>query len=90
MLKESRLIIADYSSVAFDFAYMNKPLLYFQFDEEEYRTKHYKNDIFLMKKWIFGNCLLYKKLENKIEYLVEKSFKILNIIQKWLLFFFDY
>ena len=28
----SRLIITDYSSIAFDFAYMKKPVIYYQFD----------------------------------------------------------
>lgn len=30
----SNLIITDYSSVAFDFAYLRKPVIYFQFDKE--------------------------------------------------------
>ncbi|WML24854.1 CDP-glycerol glycerophosphotransferase family protein [Neobacillus sp. OS1-33] len=30
---ESSLLITDYSSVAFDFAYLKKPLLYFQFEK---------------------------------------------------------
>lgn len=30
---ESSLIITDYSSVAFDFAYLRKPIIYFQFDK---------------------------------------------------------
>lgn len=41
LLKDSAMLITDYSSVAFDFAYMKKPLIYFQFDEEEYRKMHY-------------------------------------------------
>lgn len=41
LLKESALLITDYSSVFFDFAYMKKPILYFQFDEVEFRKKHY-------------------------------------------------
>lgn len=40
LLKQSAMLITDYSSVAFDFAYMEKPICYFQFDEKEYR----KND----------------------------------------------
>ncbi len=33
---ESNMIITDYSSVAFDFAYLHKPLIYTQFDKEEF------------------------------------------------------
>lgn len=33
---ESNLIVTDYSSVAFDFAYLRKPVLYFQADQKEF------------------------------------------------------
>lgn len=33
---ESDLILTDYSSVAFDFAYLRKPVVYTQFDREEF------------------------------------------------------
>lgn len=33
LLKQSSMLITDYSSVAFDFAYMKKPICYYQFDE---------------------------------------------------------
>ncbi len=33
---ESEMIITDYSSVAFDFAYLEKPVIYTQFDSEEF------------------------------------------------------
>lgn len=40
LLRECKYLITDYSSIAFDFAYMKKPLQYFQFDYEEFREKH--------------------------------------------------
>ena len=40
IFKESSLLITDYSSVAFDFAYMKKPVLYYQFDREEFFANH--------------------------------------------------
>ena len=40
LLRECKYLITDYSSVAFDFAYMKKPLQYFQFDYEEFRKNH--------------------------------------------------
>ena len=33
---ESDLIVTDYSSIAFDFAYLRKPVLYYQADEKEF------------------------------------------------------
>ena len=46
LLSQSSLLITDYSSVSFDFAYMKKPIIYTQFDYDEYRKKHYKKDYF--------------------------------------------
>lgn len=46
LLMESALLITDYSSVFFDFAYMSKPLAYFQFDEELFFKTQYKRGYF--------------------------------------------
>lgn len=46
LLKESLLLITDYSSVFFDFAYMRKPIIYYQFDIEKYREVHYSQGYF--------------------------------------------
>lgn len=54
ILKESSLMITDYSSVYMDFAYMEKPIIYFQFDYEEYRKKQYQDGYFDYKKDGFG------------------------------------
>lgn len=42
LLKESCMLITDYSSVYFDMAYMRKPIVFYQFDEEDFHTKHYQ------------------------------------------------
>ena len=36
LFAESNLVITDYSSAVFDFAYLRKPVLYFQADQEEF------------------------------------------------------
>ena len=41
LLKESDLLVTDYSSVYFDFAYMRKPVIFYLFDYERYRKEHY-------------------------------------------------
>jgi len=41
VLKESALMITDYSSVFMDFAYMSKPIIFFQFDYDEFRKRQY-------------------------------------------------
>ena len=41
LLIESKLLVTDFSSVFFDFGYMNKPVIYYQFDREKYIHNHY-------------------------------------------------
>lgn len=42
LLKESKMLITDFSSVYFDMAYMSKPVIMYQFDHLEFRSKHYQ------------------------------------------------
>ncbi|MCR5396717.1 MAG: bifunctional glycosyltransferase family 2 protein/CDP-glycerol:glycerophosphate glycerophosphotransferase [Lachnospiraceae bacterium] len=37
---ESALMVTDYSSAIFDFAYLQKPVIYYQFDREDFFTNH--------------------------------------------------
>ncbi len=41
LLKQSVILITDYSSVCYDFAYMHKPVVYYQFDYDEFEEKQY-------------------------------------------------
>ena len=54
LLKTSSLLITDYSSVYMDFAYMEKPEIYYQFDEQAYRKGHYKEGYFSYRQDGFG------------------------------------
>ena len=54
LLKESKILITDYSSVAFDFAYMKKPVIYYQFDSDKYYNNHYTKGYFDYEKYGFG------------------------------------
>ena len=40
LLKNSALMITDYSSVAFDFGYMRKPVIYYQFDRDMFEAEY--------------------------------------------------
>lgn len=42
LLKDSEILITDYSSVFFDMMYMNKPVVFYQFDYERFTNEHYK------------------------------------------------
>ena len=46
LLKKSALLITDYSSVFFDFAYLGKPIIFYQFDEKKFRQGQYKKGYF--------------------------------------------
>ncbi|SDM78198.1 CDP-glycerol glycerophosphotransferase family protein [Bacillus sp. OK048] len=62
LLKESRLLITDYSSVAFDFAYMRKPLIYYQFDQQRYYTDHFQKGYFDCNRDGFGPVIRDEKI----------------------------
>lgn len=70
LLKESQLLITDYSSIAFDFAYMKKPLIYYQFDKEMYDKNHYKEGYFDYEKDGFG------KVVKNLKYLMDELLDI--------------
>ena len=63
LLKNSALLITDYSSVFMDFAYMNKPIIYYQFDQEEFRKKHLSEGYFKYERDGFGDVI---KNENEV------------------------
>lgn len=54
LIKSSTVLITDYSSVAFDFAYLGKPVIYYQFDEEEFFSQHFERGYFDYRKHGFG------------------------------------
>lgn len=60
LLRKSSLLITDYSSVFFDFAYMKKPIIFFQFDYEQYRKKQYQEGYFDYKD-SFGDVVTDKE-----------------------------
>jgi CDP-glycerol glycerophosphotransferase (TagB/SpsB family) len=55
LLKESAVLITDFSSVFFDFAYMKKPIIYFQFDKETFYGRHYRKGYFDYRDIGFGD-----------------------------------
>ncbi len=54
LLKSSNLLITDYSSIAMDFAYLEKPLFYYQFDYEMFRRGQYQEGYFDYREDGFG------------------------------------
>lgn len=54
LINESKIMITDYSSVNFDFAYLNKPIIYYQFDYDDFMQNHFGEGYFKYKKDAFG------------------------------------
>lgn len=89
LLKESSLCITDYSSVAFDFAYMEKPVLYYQFDYNEYRSRHFQEGYFSYINDGFGTVVEKEnELISEIEKNIKNDFIINNEMKKRISKFF--
>ncbi len=77
IFKESKLFITDYSSTFFDFAYLKKPEIFFQFDRQDFFKNHYKAGYFDYGKDAFGDVLeLPQEVVEKIEYYFNNNFKM--------------
>lgn len=46
LMNESSILITDYSSVAFDMAFMERPIMYYHFDYDEYRKGQHPEGYF--------------------------------------------
>lgn len=69
LLKEAEILITDYSSVAFDLAYMKKKTIYFQFDLEKYREEQYQDGYYSYEKNGFGP--IYKSYDELKESILD-------------------
>ena len=93
LLAKASILITDYSSVFFDFGYLKKPVIYTQFDYDEYRNNHFPNGYFDYKRDGFGpicnnieciiNSILYNfknKCRLRISYLrkIKRFFKFFD------------
>lgn len=76
LLMEAKLLVTDYSSVFLDAAYMGKPMVYFQFDKEEFYDKHYQKGYFSFETMGFGKvCKTSEAVADGIESCIEKAFE---------------
>ena len=54
IIEKASLLITDYSSISMDFAYMKRPVLYYQFDKERFRNEHLSKSYFDFEDDGFG------------------------------------
>ena len=91
LMIDSTAMITDYSSVFFDFAYMNKPEVYFQFDEEKYRNSHYKKGYFDYRENGFGPVFTeVKEVVDYITNLIDNDCRIEDIYKQRVDSFFTF
>ncbi len=77
LLMESAILVTDYSSIYFDFAYMRKPLVYYQFDYEKYRKGQYQEGYFSYKRDGFGPVVeIEEDLLDELESIIKNNFKM--------------
>jgi len=78
IFKKSALLVTDYSSVAFDFAYLRKPVMYSQFDFEAFYAQHvHDKGYFDYARDGFGPVTdTYEDTINKIIGFIENDCKI--------------
>lgn len=92
ILKESSLIITDYSSISMDFAYMERPVIYFQFDQSEFSAGHYKysREYFTHERDGFGPVVTnVDDLVSSVREVIEREFVMSNYYLDRVQTFFD-
>lgn len=78
LLKESKALITDFSSIQFDFAYMRKPLMYYQFDSID---DHYKVGYFDYERDGFGP--VYSEEEALVDYIIDRIENKFSLEEKY-------
>lgn len=91
VLKSAALLITDYSSVFFDMVYMKKPVIFYQFDYDEFRKYDYRNGYFNYKDNGFARS--YKNAECVIRCLedcINHDYMIDNRYLQWFKKYFPF
>ncbi|GAB2538282.1 CDP-glycerol glycerophosphotransferase family protein [Gracilibacillus alcaliphilus] len=80
LIKQSAMMLTDYSSVGFDFSFLHKPVLYYQFDRSRFigkRPSHLDLDNELPGEIAFDYDVLLEKLEGyaKNDFQMKEEYK---------------
>lgn len=91
VLKNSSCLITDYSSVANDFAYMNKPLAYYQADFKKFYKYHLPTGYWDYKEDGFGPvCYTSKEVVLWLDKCISAGFKPEPIYESRATDFFEF
>ena len=90
LLNKTDLLITDFSSLYFDIAYRQRPIIYYQFDTNKYRKNQLEEGYFSYEKDGFGDIFNNSDLViNKIKYYIDNNFKIEDKYLKRMNLFFE-
>ena len=90
LINKTDLLITDFSSIFFDIAYRQRPIIYYQFDRDKYRKNQLPKGYFSYEKDGFGDVFENSELViNKIKYYIDNNFKLENTYLKRMNTFFE-
>lgn len=76
LLKTSEMMITDYSSVFFDMIYMKKPVIFYQFDRDDFRKFQYEQGYFDYQNTPFGKSYTKQNLVlEELQKIVENGYR---------------
>lgn len=87
LLKSSSMLITDYSSVYFDMLYMNKPVIFYQFDQKEFHCNHYEKG-YIEENRLGPVALCQKQLLSDLRETINNNCAIQNCYAEYLSQFF--
>ena len=84
------MMITDYSSVLFDYAYLKKPIVFYQFDYDDFRKGQYKEGYFDFKNQQLGQAF-YEETDivEAVGKIIMNDFKITDEQDKYISNFFE-
>ncbi|MEI6856692.1 CDP-glycerol glycerophosphotransferase family protein [Psychrilyobacter sp.] len=91
LIKKGNLMITDYSSVSLDFTYLNKPVLFYQWDFEEYVRSYDVQNPEEYQKMRFGYiCRSKSELVERIKGYLADDYKVKSIHKEKSDIYFEY
>lgn len=89
LLMSCSMLITDYSSVFFDVAFLKKPVLFYQFDEDEFRKYHYQQGYFDYRRDGFGPvCMEETEVLAELEQYFERGMQLQDFYRERITDFF--
>lgn len=90
LINNADLMITDYSSISCDMAYRLKPIIYYQFDKEDFRKKHLKEGCFSYENDGFGDVVdSVDEVIEKTKYYIDNNFQVEEKYYDRMIEFFD-